>query len=98
MLLSFKNDFNILFHIFFSQISVSDDDGNVHRCEQCKYPMCNQCHKQDGLPIRHSSEECDILMAINQPRMNDLVLTQGKQLPNYIYEPILPLRMLLTKW
>ena len=62
-------------------------------CPVCGYAKCQDCLGHPDL------EECKVLSALDhQESIKKAPEATTRQLPNSIYEPILPLRLLLTKW
>ena len=69
-------------------------DGEVQQCnQQCGHALCQKCSRhEDAL-------ECQVLKALNMNHMQPLIKAKNQgQLPNHVYEPVLPLRLLLQKW
>ena len=79
-------------------------DWSTH-CSGCAYPLCSVCiltsqSSSTFLEEHHSELECKILATLN----NDIPLEEIKanstgatkiQLPNFVYEPVLAIRLLL---
>ena len=60
-------------------------------CNGCGYAKCADC------PARCEENECQILSALDHQETIKKAVGD-RQLPNSVYEPVLPLRLLLTKW
>ena len=63
----------------------------VSYCEGCGYAKCQDCQACESL------DECKILDALDHQETIKKAIGD-RQLPNSVYEPVLPLRLLLTKW
>ena len=79
--------------IFYFQISK-----NPYACV-CGHALCENCLHSEKR-ILHDSKECDLLKALVDQENNHITtdFDRTQQMPNYVYEPIASLRLLMTKW
>ena len=65
----------------------------------CGYALCENCLHNENRLI-HDSKECSILKALSKGHSVNLIEAseENGQLPNCVYEPIAPIRLLMKKW